>query len=102
MKLEIFAVYDSKAEAYITPFFQPKTNQAKRVFQNASQDIKHAFGRNPEDYTLFHLGSWDDDTALLKPNKTPESLGLALEYQTMKTLDPQLDLVEEVQQQEAK
>lgn len=98
MKLEIFAVHDSKADAYITPFFQPKVNQAKRVFQNASQDIKHAFGRNPEDYTLFHLGSWDDDTAKLAPLKTPVSLGLALEYQNMKTLDPQLDLVEQKQE----
>lgn len=100
MKLEIFAVYDSKAEAYIQPFFQAKINQAKRVFQNAAQDIKHAFGRNPEDYTLFHLGSWNDENAILSPNKTPISLGTAQEFQNKELLDPQLDLVEAIQQEQ--
>ncbi len=80
MKLHIFAVYDSKAQAYLPPFFLPNTEVAKRVFQNASNDKGHAFGANVADYTLFHLGHFDDDNAKIVTKATPRNLGLAQEF----------------------
>ena len=82
MKLQIFAVYDSKAKAYLPPFFLPEIGQATRVFQNASDDPSHAFGANPADYCLFHIGVFDDSSATIKAKTPPESLGLAQEFKT--------------------
>lgn len=78
----MFTVYDSKAKAYLPPFYQVMTGQATRIFKNSADDPKHQFGANPEDYTLFHLGEFDDDNAKFEIKKTPESLGTAQEFQT--------------------
>lgn len=80
MLVKMFTVYDSKTKAFITPFFNITTESATRTFSNASNDKEHQFGRNPEDYTLFEIGIYDDETAKITPLQTPLSLGLAVEY----------------------
>lgn len=59
MKLKCFSVYDDKAHAYITPFFLPETDLALRTFSDCVNDPNHQWGKHPEDYTLFGLGSFD-------------------------------------------
>jgi len=80
MKLHIFTVYDSKAQAYLPPFFLPNTAIATRTFTNAANDKGHAFGANPADYTLFHVGHFDDDTAKIVSKATPHPIGLAQDF----------------------
>lgn len=80
MELEVFSVYDTKAQAYLPPFFLHNTAMALRIFQNCANDTGHTFGTNPEDYCLFHIGMFDDDTGSLTALQTPKSLGLAQEF----------------------
>jgi hypothetical protein len=80
MKLEIFSVYDSKAAAYLPPFYLPQIGMATRIFQNCANDKGHQFGANPGDYALFHLGQFDDNSAIIETKPTPENLGLAQEF----------------------
>jgi len=63
MKHKIFTVYDSKAKAYITPFFLHEDGMALRVFGDCINDTTHQFGKHPEDYTLFEIGTWEDQKA---------------------------------------
>lgn len=63
VKQKIFCVFDDKAKAYLPPFFMPEVLMAVRTFRNCAQDKEHAFGRNPEDYSLFFLGTFDHDSA---------------------------------------
>jgi hypothetical protein len=79
MKLQIFAVYDSKAEAYLSPFFMQSKGQAIRAFGNSASDASTDLGRHPEDFTLFHLGEYDDQNASFSLVSSPISIGLALE-----------------------
>lgn len=79
MFLQIFAVYDSKAEAYMSPFFMQSKGQAIRAFGNSASDLTTDLGRHPEDFTLFHLGEYDDSNASFSLASTPISIGLALE-----------------------
>lgn len=69
MKLNIFSVYDSKAESYTPPYFQHKTAQAIRIFSDCCNDEGHTFGKHPADYTLFDLGIYDDDTGTITQDK---------------------------------
>lgn len=62
MQLHIFSVFDEKAEAYITPFFLPTIAMALRTFTDCAIDPEHQFGRHPADYTLYHVGTFDQDT----------------------------------------
>lgn len=79
MLQKIFSVYDSKAEAYMSPFFMVATGQAIRSFVDTATDAASQLGKHPEDFTLFELGTYDDLTAEFCIYPTPKSLGLALE-----------------------
>ena len=77
----IFSVYDAKAEAYLPPFILPKTEMAQRVFSDCVNSEDHQFGRHPADYTLFHLGTFDDITGEFEPHRNvKQSLGSGVEY----------------------
>ena len=79
MDLNIYAVYDAAAEAYLPPFFQPKDGQALRLFKASINDPDHAFGMNPSDYTLFCLGYFEDNTAGIFPYGSPRKLANGVE-----------------------
>lgn len=64
MKVGIFSIYDSKAEAYMQPFFAQE-GVAKREFGNLVMDKGHAIGKHREDYTLFYMGSWNESTGVI-------------------------------------
>lgn len=86
MLLHIFTVFDSKAEAYLPPFYMGTKAQAVRAFTDSANDPNHAFHKHPDDYTLFNLGKFDDATAQVHMLKTPVSMGLALEFKTQREM----------------
>lgn len=77
---KIFTVYDSKAEAFLSPFLFSSTGQALRAFADSVADSNHQFARHPEDFTLFELGTYDDNGAKFDLLDTPKSLGVAVEF----------------------
>lgn len=81
MILHIYSVYDSKAKAFLPPFFMHNDALAKRIFGDCASDPKHQFNKHPEDYSLFCLGSWDDQNALIEQRAQATNLGLAGIYQ---------------------
>lgn len=80
MITKIFTVYDSKAEAYLPPFYMQSKGQAVRAFQDSASDPQHQFFRHSGDYTLFELGEFDDQTASFQMLHTMVNLGTALEH----------------------
>lgn len=80
MVLQIFTVFDSKAEAFMTPFFMTSKGQAIRAFADIVNDRESQMHKHPGDYSLFHLGSFDDSNGAFKTVIPPVSLGLALEF----------------------
>lgn len=75
MKHSMFAVHDTKAGAFLPPFIFHAEGMAKRVFADCVNDPKHAFGRHPEDYTLFRIAEYDDRTGTVTKEPAPVSLG---------------------------
>lgn len=80
MITKLFSVYDSKVEAYMQPQFYRSKGEALRAYESAVNSKDTQFNTHPEDFTLFYIGEYDDQTATLTQPKTPESLGVALEY----------------------
>ncbi len=80
MKLKVFSIHDSKAEAFIQPFYSQTTGTAVRSFEQACNDANSDFHKFAGDYTLFELGEFDQNTAQFTALKTPTNLGLALTY----------------------
>lgn len=80
MILKIFSVFDSKAAAFLQPFFSINVATAVREFAAAAQDSGHAFHRHSGDYELFLLGEWDQYEGKISMHDTKTSLGLASMY----------------------
>lgn len=80
MREEMFSVYDSAARRYLQPFFAETIEVACRMMRALVNKEGHQFNRFPEDYTLFHLGTFDGETGLLAPLATPHSCGVALTF----------------------
>ncbi len=80
MNHRIFVVFDSKASAYLPPFFMPEAGQAVRVFSDMCNSPDHAFGKHPEDYTLFEIGTFDDRSCTLLQLKGFITHGVGLAF----------------------
>lgn len=78
MILQIMAVYDAKARAYIHPFYSAHLDVAVRVFAECANTPDHQIGKFPEDFHLYHLGTWDDSTAKMELLNEPRVLGCAI------------------------
>jgi len=72
--MKICTIYDSKAEAYLTPMFFQSCAQGVRSFTDIVNDKSHAIGLHPEDYTLFCIGDWDERKGEIVLFKAAESL----------------------------
>lgn len=57
--LLMFAVYDSKAEGFLRPFFAETRGLALRSFSDAANDPEHEMCKHAEDYTLFCVGMFN-------------------------------------------
>lgn len=74
-----FCVYDSAAGLYLEPFFAPSIEFAIRGFRQAVNREDHQFNSFPEDYTLFHIGEFDQKKGVFVPQE-PRSLGVAITF----------------------
>jgi len=80
MEHKIFSIYDQKAYAYLPPFTLPTAEMAERTFRDCVNSADHAFGKNPADYTLIELGTYDDNKGLISPHEVVRTIGSGIEY----------------------
>lgn len=59
----VFTVYDSCAKAYLPPFILPQVAMAERTFADCVNSEGHQFNAHPDHYTLFQIGTFDDNTS---------------------------------------
>jgi len=78
-KHKLFTVYDEKAEAFLPPFFVPTEGIAKRAFSDCVNNKEHAFGKHPQDYSLFYMGEFFDDNGQIVLTDR-KSLGNGVEF----------------------
>jgi len=76
---QMFTVYDSKAEAYLRPFFSATRGEAIRNFTDSCNDEGSQLYRHAGDFTLFYIGIYDDATALVS-SEAHINLGKAIEF----------------------
>lgn len=74
MILKAFTIRDSKAEVFNTPFFQKTHGEAERAFRELVKDEKSMVSKYPDDYDLYHLGEYDDQTGKIIALDTPQHM----------------------------
>lgn len=94
MKLNIYSIFDKAAQAFITPFFMHNKAMAIRVFSdNVNSQEENNISKHPEQFSLFHLGEYDDSTGVIIPLEKPEVVATALE---VKEFTEEQDLLKEI------
>jgi len=81
MKVKMYAVMDVKMGMYQQPFFQANNLTALRTFEDNIQEPNSRFAKHAEDYRLYEIGEFDDETGELRSvENKPVLLAEALEY----------------------
>lgn len=62
MKMGIFSIRDSVTEVFTAPWTSHNNASAIRNFQQAAMDPNTNIAKHPTDFSLYRIGSWDDDT----------------------------------------
>lgn len=78
--MKVYTVFDSKAEAYLPPFMATNDGVAGRMFSEACNDRKSMLGKHPADYTIFEIGSWDEQTAFYTQDGAHKNLGNGVSF----------------------
>lgn len=80
MIYQMYALYDSKAEAFNTPRFYRTRGEAIRSFSDACNDPQGMIFAHPGDYSFFFLGTYDDQNAAFNHLAAPENIGSGVEF----------------------
>lgn len=75
MIVNVYAIYDSKTQSFLQPWYAQNHATAFRNMELACRDPKSGFVQFPVDYTLFCIGSFDDERGALLPKELHENLG---------------------------
>lgn len=65
MKLQVYAVRDRATQFFLRPFFCHTHGEAERSFTDAVKDPQSPLSKHPDDYGLWHLGEYDDNTGAI-------------------------------------
>lgn len=65
MKVGVYAVYDSAPEVFLNPVYCRSDEEAARAFSDQVLHPESNFGKNPEFFTLFKIGNFDDSTGTI-------------------------------------
>ena len=63
--MKMYTCHDAASKAYLPPFTVPSERDAVASFQSAAQDPQSNICKYPGDFTLIHIGEFDERTGVL-------------------------------------
>nr|QRQ90059.1 MAG: nonstructural protein [Microviridae sp.] len=78
MQYKILAIRDRAADVFGQPIFTSSVGGAIRAFSDEINTPREGnnYNRHPEDFDLYHLGSFDDESAEFTLFKKPEQVAV--------------------------
>ncbi|AZL82742.1 nonstructural protein [Apis mellifera associated microvirus 6] len=80
MLFTVFSIYDSAISTWLPPMYARNKGEMLRNFADAVADPQSKLAKHPSDYSLFELGTFDDDKCIFSLLKTPVRLCMALDF----------------------
>ena len=71
MKFKVFSIRDTKAGTYNAPFLQYSAGEAQRTFAKLKSDTNTDVNKFPEDFDLYQLGEFDNETGKYASEESP-------------------------------
>lgn len=82
MQMKMYSVRDAKAQIYHPPYYKHTHGEAERDFRTLTNDEKSTLSQYPEDFDLYFLGEYDDQTGKMLPLDTPQHVIKAIDCKT--------------------
>lgn len=76
---EFFSVHDAAMAAFVDPFSASTLEVALRGFREQCETPDTQFAKFPEDYSLWHVGSFDSETGMVA-GITPIKVAMATSF----------------------
>lgn len=74
MVLKAYSVRDAKSEIFHPPMYKSTHGEAERMFHELVNDEKSTLNKFPEDFDLYHLGEYNDQTGIFSSLDTPQHI----------------------------
>lgn len=87
MNTNLYSAFDSVAEVFHRPFTEVNDKTAIRAFSSSLEDNK-----NKNDYTLYKIGTFDDNNGNIEKTKTPIKILTGFEIKTVSSISPEQNL----------
>nr|QJB20089.1 MAG: nonstructural protein [Microvirus sp.] len=68
----IFSIRDKKAGVFLAPFFTDNVATARRQLALPANSEESFLGIYPEDYDVYNLGTWDDNSGQIEMKPVPD------------------------------
>lgn len=72
MKNPVFAIKDHKNQTFGNPFMMPTSVDAMRQFEIVASDSRSIIAQYPNDFDLFEVGSFDNESGRLYSGELPK------------------------------
>lgn len=82
MVLKIYSVRDSKAQLFGAPWYKNTHGEAERDFSRLVNDKNSTVSQFPEDFDLYYLGEYDDNTGKFMSLDTPQHVVKAIQVKS--------------------
>lgn len=93
--MNIYGIFDLKMALFLQPFYAHNHGHAIRIFTDHANQTGSPVNSHPEDYTLVHLGTFDDTNGTFTNSERPAApLGNATDYVKTSDDNRQLDITE--------
>jgi len=90
MKLFMYSIFDAKSKLYSRPFYVINEQVAQRTAIDLVSDPGQPFSQHPEDFTMFEIGTFNDEDCKFDLLPSPRCVVRLHEIQRSLPLDPSL------------
>lgn len=85
MKYKMVCVKDRTADVYGVPYFVMNVGSAVRSFgdevkRKSTDERPNMLNQHPDDFDLFLIGEFDDETAEIAMEERPKSIAMGRDY----------------------
>lgn len=80
MITKIFSIYDEATATFMLPFYSPQTASAVRLVVVQLKDTNSMLSQHPIDYTLYEMGTFDDQLGIIIPLEPMALIGKLVDY----------------------
>lgn len=84
MITRVYAVYDNVGLVFTQPMFLTNDDVAMRIMKNCVNSPEHQYHLNPDSYSLYYIGTYDDERAYFDLLSTPKKI---LDLETIAEVD---------------